>query len=500
VHGYLSVSITGFDEDRFRHVGSEYRLIEHLGESNPLTRSSRWDKTISLGPVAVPSPIANLAQFSYSFQWTLVALIADTLTVNAYLVDLYLGWLIWACFVPILFYTGGRLLFKSNSPVPLLLAQLSLVPYLLIYNGGQTLPVAFGAIFFLLFVTLCLGAIEDGDKKKKYLLAMLAGLSFFSYTLSFIAVVVAWVFLAIRSDSLKDKRAWLAIFGLSALLVLVEGLSTYSYFILPVIAKIYRQLFNLNIIFFAGDYFYKFNHFWLSGCWKILTLVSYTGFGYLVFRLAVAYKNNRQFVFLLALPGFLLLSFLFGITFLDGVLATIKRLNVFLALIAVMLFGFGLVYFETLVQKYKTLAVVSLTLIFSLSFVSGPFTIFASSVDDVLVGKYLSQQIGTNWNNYCVLSDIFVLLPLEAFTDREIAGGNFPLTTNHGQPELNSLMQRIKQQANRGLLDEIFTVTGKQKCYIILDGDTNQTVVNQLTILTGNHQSVYNKHLWLINK
>lgn len=500
VHGYLSVSLVGFDGDRFRHLGSEYRLLNHIAEVNPEIRSAYWERQVPIGPFAVPKPLVNLAQFSYSFQWTLVAFLADLLVINALYVDLYLGWLIWSFFVPLLFYAGGRLIFRESKILPLFLAQGSLVPYLLIYNGGQTLPVAFGAIFFLLFSVLCLAVLDQPAKKKILFLLMLAGLAFFSYTLSFIAVAVAWLLLALKSKNIASKKIWLVISVISILLVLIEGLSTYSWLIVPSLEKIYRQFFGLNIIFFASDYFYRYSFPWLSGFWKIATLAGYAWFIFLLSRCWATYKNNRQFIFIIGLTAMFLLSFLLGITFLDGVLATIKRLNVFLALLLVWLSGYIFYYFQDNCRRYKKLLIFILTLFFGLAFVSGPFTIFASSVDDVLMGKYLSEQIGRDWKNHCVLADIFVLLPVETYTDREIAGGNFPLAFNHSQSELNSLLDRIKKDVSGDLLDEIFATTKIEKCFIVLDSSVDSEIVAKLTGLVGNYQFINNKHLWLIAK
>jgi hypothetical protein len=495
VHGYLLVAGEGFNADRFRHLGSEYRLTEAISQVDPEIKSANWNKTEQVLGLVIANPIINLSQFSYSFQWSLVAFLSSIVKVDVYFIDLYLGWILSSLFLPLLFYVGAKYIINSNN-FRLLTAQISLLPFVLVYYSGQTIPLVFGFLFFLLFLLFVFSLLEHSSPKKIYFLITLVFLSIFSYALSFILSFTLLIFFILR------KYKTILLIPFSIVIFLIDLISPYSwlnnYLFSGKISVIVDRFFDLNILFFVDKWFYNRSYDWLIVFWQLLSLLIYSLLVVGCLFLLKKFKTS-QVVYLIYLLALLVTNFLLSIIFLDGSLIISRRINVFIGVILV--FIISIIIFKLLEQKntLKPLAIVFLSIFFIFSFLSGPFTSFAVSGEEVEVARLLSEKINNKWNDYCILAETTILLPLESFTLREIAGGNFPIDSDHQQPELNQLLNETKFNFNQDTPQSVLKFSGKKKCFIVINREfASDNKIEDISEMIGSPELVGNNYLWLI--
>ena len=492
VHGYLLVSSAGFNADRFRHLGSEYRLMHYFDEINPAIKSANWSKSVDILGFSIPNPLININQFSYSFQWAEVVFFSDLLRVDPFFIDLYLGWIFWSLFVIILFYVLGLIVTNYKTREALIFPLVSLIFFQFLYYGGQTLPVAWGAIFFLFFITLIFARLKNQDAKQDYFLLFLFLVSLFSYTLGFLLVGLVWLIVF-------SKNKFLPIIVLSFVIFLLELLSSYSYLSNQLLAS-WQEVFKTNIFFFVGDNFLFWQTDWLSGLGKLSFIFCCLLILFLVIKYLKSQARQKEIDFILSLLLILVINFLLSIVFLQGALISVRRLNVFISLLLVIFVAYIMYQYILKRNKFiKLLFVFLLTLLFSLAWFSGPNIIIAVSLNDWRSAQILSSRIGDNYSDYCVLSDINVLLPLEALTEREIAGGNFSIDSNHGQPELNFLLQELYYKKSINIGEQIIEMSQKKKCWLVVDRNkSDQFFINDLNNFYGPGELLYGNYFWLI--
>ena len=495
VHGYLLVAGEGFNADRFRHLGSEYRLMENIDQVDPEIKTANWSKQEKIYGFSVYNPLINLRQFSYSFQWSWVSFLSSILKIDVYIIDLYLGWVLASLFLPFLFYVGAKFIINSEA-FALLTAQLSLLPYILIYYGAQTLPVVFGYVFFLLVMVFILSLFSDSNRRKISFVTLLILLSFFSYTLAFIlSLILLFSFVVWR------ERKFLLI-PLFFIIFFVDLISSYSYFNINVfygrLLAVVDNFFSLNVLFFTDRWFFSQSYDWLVLFWRLLSVFIYLLIIFSFFLLLKKYQNDKV-KYLIFIFFLLLINFLVAIFFLDGLLIMTRRINVFLGVVLVLLISTLIFKFLESKPNYKLPVIFILSIFFVLSFVSGPLTSFAVSGSEVEIARILANRIGQERNNYCVLAETTILLPLESFTLREMAGGNFPIDIDHQQPELNALLEEIKIDFNPEFVDDILQVSGKKKCFLILNKEyLTPNKISYMSYFMGEAELIGNNYLWLI--
>jgi hypothetical protein len=495
VHGYLLVAGEGFNADRFRHLGSQYRLAENINQVDPELKAADWSKREQILGFSVYNPLVNLSQFSYSFQWSLVAFLSSILRIDVYVIDLYFGWVLASFFLPLLFYVGAKFIFNSEA-FALLTAQLSFLPYILIYYGAQTLPAVFGFLFFLLVLVFILSLFNDYNRKRVYFIITLISLSFFSYVMAFILSLIL-----LFSFVVWHKEKFFLV-PLIFIIFIIDFISTYSFFnsnilfrkFLPVI----DNFFDLNVLFFADRWFLDQSSDWLVLFWRLLSVFLYL---LIIISLVIIFKKYKNDIinYLIFIFFLLLMNFLLGVFFLDGLLIMTRRINVFLGVILVFLIS--IIVFKLLESRpnFRLPAIIFLSLIFTLSFVSGPITSFAVSGSEIKIARVLAERINQDWNDYCILAETTILLPLESFTLREIAGGNFPIDNNHQQPGLNRLLREIKLDFNQQIFADILQVSGKKKCFVVLNEEfLSEAKVNYISYFMGEAELIDNNYLWLI--
>ncbi len=492
VHGYLLVSSAGFNADRFRHLGSEYRLMNYFNEIDPTIKSADWSKNIDFFGFSIPNPLININQFSYSFQWSEVVFFSDLLQVDLFFVDLFLGWIFWSLFIIILFYVLGLIITNYKTREALFFPLASLVFFQLIYYGGQTLPVAWGALFFLFFIILIVARLRNLDFNRDYFLLFLFLVSLFSYTLSFLLVGLACFLIFSKNKFFPIIISMLSIF-------LLELFSSYSYLSSKFLVS-WREVFNTNLFFFIGDNFLFWRVDWLSGVGKLFFMFCCLLILFLVIKYLKSRSRNKEIDFVLLFLLILVVNFFLSILFLQGTLISVRRLNVFVSLLLVIFVGY-VCYWLILNQKkfVQLIFIFFLTLLFSLAWFSGPNTSIAVSLNDWRSAKIITERISYNYSDYCVLSDINVLLPLEALTEREIAGGNFSIDSNHGQPELNFLLKELYQQKSKNIGKQMIEASQKSQCWLVVaKNKLDPILINDLNTLYGSSELLYENYFWLI--
>jgi len=489
VHGFLLVSSAGFNADRFRHLGSEYRLLNYFNEINPSIKSADWSKSVDVFGISVANPLLNINQFSYSFQWSQVVFFGDLLRLDLFFVDLYLGWIFWSVFTILIFYGIGLLVTGNHPGRAMIVPLVSLIFFQLLYYGGQTLPVAWGGIFFLFFIILILANLKNKTEGQDLFLLFLCLISLFSYTLSFVLCCLAYFLFCFKNKLWPFVVAMLSIF-------LLELFSAYSYFSIK-LSSFYQQIFGSNIFSFVGDNFLFWQFGWLSVLYKLFFIFLCLLILLIMLKYLKSKSRTKEIDFIILFVLALVINFLLGVIFLQGTLISIRRLNLFISLLLVIFIGYWLIVAN--LKNFKLFLVFFLTLLFVLAWLSGPQTNIAVSLNDWRSAKFLASDIKNNYVDYCILADTSLLLPLEALTDREIAGGNFPIDANHGQPELNLLLKDLYQQKLTNVGSRSLQLSGKKKCWLVAsENKLDHEFLTELKNLYGPGELLYGNYFWLI--
>ena len=249
-HLYLPVIYqTGFGGDKWRHLGAE----RWLQDSNVYTPSI-WGEVnrsmVNIGPLNLPEALVAGNKTSYAAQWASTIMLAESLGVDVFWVDLLLVFLLWSLFLPLILYQFGKIIFIHSSPYPspqrgegtqigLLFAFLPTLFYTFQSEGAITLPVSFGHLFFFFVLLLWAYYAKEG---KRGTLIMAWGLSLFfywAYILNFFVLigvgVLALAWRSIRPRLYPGGGRGVVLFGslvLAAILAIpfleiFQGLSSY---------------------------------------------------------------------------------------------------------------------------------------------------------------------------------------------------------------------------------------------------------------------------------
>ena len=102
LHSYLLVYQNGFGGDRWRHLGSEYRIMRGLEYQPTLLTGNLWYSQI--GPVSVPRALVDGPKLSYGLEWSLNVIASKVSGIDVFWLDKYLMIILWSIFVPLIFF------------------------------------------------------------------------------------------------------------------------------------------------------------------------------------------------------------------------------------------------------------------------------------------------------------------------------------------------------------------------------------------------------------
>src|SRR3989338_2876792 len=198
IHSYLLVYQEGFGGDRWRHLGSANRLLNELTYQPTLLTDNLWQRRIA--GLDIPQALIARPKITYGFEWSLVMIIAKISKLSIFLIDKYLIVVLWSVFLPILILTVASEIWPSayadrRKNYLLLSAVLTLTFYPLQYYGSQTLPISFAALNFLFLISCFLAYLKNPRPQLLILIIFLTILSYFGYSLAFIILVLALIWL-----------------------------------------------------------------------------------------------------------------------------------------------------------------------------------------------------------------------------------------------------------------------------------------------------------------
>lgn len=406
IHSYLLVYQNGFGGDRFRHLGSENRLLQKLDYQPTLLTKDLW--TTNIGSLKIPQALVDQAKTSYGFQWSIEVFISQLTGVEVFQINKFLLPIIWSLIFTFLSYLIGLFVFSDKSKA-LISAIIGNGFYLLQYYGAQGLPASYGVIVVLAIIPIWLSYLKTGDKKILLLASVFTILSYFNYSLSFLVLV----FFGFLSLALRKKRS------LGIIVTIIIPLFVFG---LEIFGGNYFDFFlnKLKNAWSAGNLLY-FNSlsrfFWINGDLlekiDILFIFIFIFVSIFAFRQCWVKKDPSRLTLCLMFYS-LILAYFFSWILLSGEHFLARRLTLFSSVF----FIFILVepIYDLIMIKKSQLAVIGLALFFTINFYSGPVLKLNISNRDWKKAEAIWKDI-SQLNNYpCIEDDLEVILALEAIS------------------------------------------------------------------------------------
>lgn len=494
LHSYLPIIHTNpWGGDVWRHLAIEQKIANEE-QILPVLVGEDVEWTEAFG-VDVPKVFTAPQKYSYGQMWGLNIIFSKTFNCKLETLHIWLTPILWSVFVPLLLFFLGLYIFKFRK-LALLLVWLSFLPFPFQALGALTLPVSLGFISFLFTLLLLVlycdedKGIKSDNKKLQKMLALFFGVGMiFSYSL-YLLVLPPLILAILIFQKYKNNSTKISLFVAGILfLPLVEILSKTSFWpkSFNFVESITQFVGQFSGWYFArairphdilsGNIFFNHTPDWafvgsIFTNWRwYLPIVLLILWGVATFGFIKKFKTKitNEFV-VLFLSISIFGSYMVGWFFLEGDRQLIRRLDLLLAFSVLVLFIFGISY---LLQNKKVKSYMILIFFFVFSFfattnlASGPDIRVASENEYKMAEKIWSQVEG---ENYCVIADTWVLLPLEAISSREIIGGGFPIDYQFGQSELAEIYNNINDE----LLARAFELTNAETCFVVIEKENGK--------------------------
>ncbi|MFA5124353.1 MAG: hypothetical protein WC473_00800 [Patescibacteria group bacterium] len=416
IHSYLLVYPNGFGGDRFRHLGSEYRLLSGLEYQPTLLAGDVW--YVAVSGIKVPQALADPAKLSYGAQWSLEAVVSKITSIDVFQLNRFLLPFLWSLFLPLIIFVIASLLYP-NRQFALLAAVLSSGFYLWQYYGGQGLPASWGLLNFAFGVMLWLAYLRRPNNKMALLALAFTALNYFNYSLAFILLIIFGLL-----TLTARKRDWSAIVALLAIIGLVALDFVSS-------RQVSFHLGGLYQAWTAGNLWYFNSGLKLWPQWglmpKIFDLAVATIFilVYLV-SLIVAWQRNDAAWRLVSYFSLITLgAYFISWGFLSGEHSLARRLTLF-AILPLLLLFCQLIISAIKRRHQAELAVVILSLLIVANYYSGPVMDLVITDADWQKAQVVWQEIKDLPERPCIKESLPIILSLEAVSAKE-----FQETTNN---------------------------------------------------------------------
>jgi len=417
VHGYLLVYSNGFGGDRFRHLGSEVRIMSGLEYQPTLQTNIIW--WAKLGPISVPQALIDSSKLSYGTQWSLEVIVSEITGWPVFQINRFLLPLLWATILPLLIYLSAGLIKPArNAPhsdaggskrkFALLAAQLSSGLYLLQYYGSQGLPAAYGLLWLAFILALLLSYLKRASHPLLGLIILVLLLMYFNYSLCFILALIIFAL----AWTMKNRPHWTATVAVAS----AAALMLLDYFSASAFSLTWRSPFDAvlssNLIYFnAFVHNFGLARFAIDAALIaiIIALIAWSAFN------AVKSKNKSWqlvcWIFLIPLAAYLLSTAIFSG---DHLLA--RRLTLFVDLPLVFILAWLI---DSYLSKIKPeLAAIVLAVAFMLVYYSGPTLDISISNDDLSSAKRMLPSVLAN-PSACLKLPEPVILSLEYLSAKQ---------------------------------------------------------------------------------
>ncbi|MFA4871859.1 MAG: hypothetical protein WC610_02255 [Patescibacteria group bacterium] len=494
LHSYFLVYEQGFGGDKWRHLGSEYRILRGLEYQPTLLTDNLW--YLNIAGVNIPRALIDGPKLSYGFQWSISAILSRVANIDVFYLDQFLGLILFSIFMPIILFIGANLIWPDKK-FALLAAALPAMFYVLQYYGGQTLPASYGLMGFAFIIAVWLAYLNYNNRKIAAFAIFITLLMYFNYSLAFIlAIIFGFLVLFIK---IKNPIKYIGIAFLAAVIFILDWLSAGSKFFYHFNFKdFYVQLIReSNFLYFQAGKFLPFN--W-DQAWRVSEIFAWLFIILMLIFLGQIMRSKNQGLKFIGW-GFIiiLINYLLSRHLLAGLHTLSRRLDVFAAVLMVLIFAWGTVY-NFINRKILLLAsVLFLGLLTTLTYISGPIQEAAVTTNEAKAMKYVWQEIGNSPADYCVLANTWPLLALEAYSAKEVVAGNFPSDYNHQQPERVKLFEEINKNPSRKVLDEVLSVNNKKICFLVLE-NVDARILNNVNKLLGEPKVFGDNLVWKFNK
>jgi hypothetical protein len=405
----------------------------------------------------------------------------------------YMKWsvpIVWSLVFVLLVFEISLVL-GADKRKSLFVAWFLLFPFALQASGSFTLPSNTAFLSWLCGVLMILKLSEKWNRNA-WLFLILFGLQlFFAHTLFFVLFWVAFLvytisrqtknilvafFVAAIIPSLEIVFGYSKISKLNFLLSIKNIIGNFSGYFLT-IGPMTRDITTGNVFFNQAPSYAFVENVFTKNTWVVpVFMVAFFSIFIIAFRKYLASKNNPQNVFVL-LSASLFLSYVISRYFLSGENILARRMDSTLAVlistpIAIFLadkifsFNRGNLYLK--IFPYLILLFISFAC--AISYSLGPDSRVVSR------DEYSAANLvyGLSGNKPCIVGDVFVLLPIEFMSSKDIIGGGFPINSNFAQPEKEEILVKARENKN---IDWVSAkkITGAEDCYLIGDFSfTNQ--------------------------
>ncbi len=409
IHSYLLVYQNGFGGDRFRHLGSENRLLQGLDYQPTLLTKDLW--TINLGPIKIPQVLVDRVKVSYGFQWSIEAFLSQLTGVGVFQINKFALLILWSLVFTFLSYLIGLLIFSDRNKA-LIPALIGNGFYLLQYYGAQGLPASYGVLVVIAVIPLWLNYLKNGEKKILLLAGGFTILSYFNYSLAFLTLVaLGFLTLALR------KNRWLGIITASIIALLMFGLelldgNRFDFFL----GKIRSAWSAGSLLYFNSLSRFSFIDAGLLEIADVLFVVVFV----FVSLLACwqCWKKNDVVRLAICLMFFSLISaYTFSWILLSGEHSLARRLMLFSSVFFIFILAEPI--YDFVVAKKSQVAVILLSLLFTISFYSGPVLKVNVSDRDWAKAEAIWKDISKLDSYPCIDDDLEVILALEAVSAKK---------------------------------------------------------------------------------
>jgi len=490
MHSYLLVYASGFGGDRWRHLGSENRILQGMIYQPTLLTDDIWYQSVA--GISVPRALIAGPKISYGFEWSWAVIIAKVSGSDIFTIDKFLILFLWSLFLPlIVFVWAWQLKVKKN--LALLASALTLIFYLLQYYGSQTLPISFSVLYFGFLMAGFLAYLKNKQNTILAFLIFLTVLSYFGYLLAFIILILALVWLL--TMNLKPGKKYFMVLVLSLTIWGAEIMSGFSTLTDKFsMLKITNAIIGGNFLFFEKGKFLL----WDIKYWPILSLIISLFFlaSIFIFSWKMLKEKKAEHLFLIGLTSILIINYFLSWILLDGIHSLARRLNVYIVLLLVFILAYGLSNFINNRRRARVV-IIALSLVGSLVYVSGPVLEATVTTSDAQSMQYIWSQVVSEPHNYCVLADTWPLLAMEAYSAKEIKAGNFASDFNYQQNDRVRIFSDFVTKPSLDTASEALKVTNTKACFIMINYNIlNQEKIYQINNLFGQPKIFGDNLVW----
>lgn len=531
LHSYLPlVYETGFGGDKWRHLASEnFLLTEKIYSPTLLGEPVRMTK---IAGINLPEVLVAGNKTSYGNQWGLTIGLSKFLQIDIFLVDMYLGFILWSFALPILFFLLAGFVYK-NTRFKLLVAFLPTIFYTFQVFGSITIPVALGNLFFFFVLYLWLVFIQDKNKSVRNLAIIFTFLMYLGYVLNFIIALVLGIAILIWKNfaNKKIRLIILLIYCVSLLTIIpflevVMGYGTLKPDILQpsnIVSNTADAFGTLSgLVAFIprpthidqGNWLYNqtrqtqsqaslFNLRLLPFAFTVLVWL----LGLLGIQKIRKLPDKKNAIFFLTAFGILLFSYIFSWYFMNGNHILARRLDLTIAFFWLIFIALGIFYLledfaksRPIIIKIYTLGIL-LALIATSTYTSGP-VLEVVTKDEVSAAHFIWQHLEKQ-KPACVIANTWPLLALEYVSGRQVIAGGFPVYLEYAQPERVKIFEGlIRKPTKDDWVGRAYETTGAEFCwYMVEKRFLSDSIWEENVKLFGNpHYQIGKVFIWKLEK